>query len=92
MHSGGEENQRGNVVILNKRTSQIVQRVCYKEVPPILVRLMGKPAETVIVQVCMSKSDYKNEEIEEFYQGIEEMINERQREEIIKVPWLTGMQ
>jgi len=39
-----------------------------------LVRLQGKQADTVIIQVYMPTSNHKEEDIDEMYERIEEFI------------------
>jgi len=75
LHGGGSEHRNGVAVILDKRTAASVVKVSYEGDRLMLVKLRGKPTDIVIVQVYMPTSEHKEEEVEEMYDKIEELLD-----------------
>ena len=61
-------------MILDKSTVSTILDVCYEGDRLMMVRLQGKQADTVVIQVDMPTSNHKEEEIDEMYDRIEELI------------------
>ena len=74
IQSGGDGRQSGVALILDKSTASTILDVCYEGDRLMMVRLQGKQANTVIIQVYMPTSNHKEEEIDEMYDRIEELI------------------
>ena len=75
LHGGGSEHRNGVAVILDKRTAASVVKVSYEGDRLMLVKLRGKPTDIVIVQVYMPTSEHKEEEVEDMYEKIEELLD-----------------
>ena len=57
IHSGGMEHQRRVAVVLDKWTAKAVDKVIYEGDRLMLVKLRGKPADVVILQIYMPTSE-----------------------------------
>ena len=75
LHGGGSEHRNGVAVILDKRTAASVVKVSYEGDRLMLVKLRGKPTDIVIIQVYMPTSEHKEEEVEDMYEKIEELLD-----------------
>jgi len=62
-HSGGDENQRGEAVILDKRNSQLCGKVRFKSDILLMVKVKGKPVDMCIIQVYMPTMEHSEEEL-----------------------------
>jgi len=69
-HSVGEESQRAVAVILDKRTAQTVESVCYEGDGLLMVHLRGKQTDVLIVEVYMPASDYNDIDVEDTIRGL----------------------
>ena len=74
IYSGGEKGQRGVAVVLDRMMSGRVTKVIQCNERVMLVRMKNELVDIVIIQVYMPTSDSEDEEVEEMYEKIEELI------------------
>jgi len=74
IYGGGKESQRGVAVLLDKETAKSVIKVIYHSDRLLLVKLKAEPVDLLVIQVYMPTSAYKDEEIDNIYDEIEELI------------------
>jgi len=79
IQSGGEESQRGVAIILDQRTANAVEKIHYEGDRLLTMRLKGKPVDLCIIQVYMPTSGHTDEEVEEMYEKIDELIDSETR-------------
>jgi len=75
-YSGGERAERGVAVLVHKSVVRSVVKkiVCNGRI--IAVKLKAEPVSILIMQVYMPKSEYEYDEVETFYDTIEEILEE----------------
>jgi len=76
IHSGGEESQRGVAIISDRRTANCVENVRYDDDRVLMVKLKGKPVDVCIIQVYMSTTKHSEEEVEDMYENIEQLLDD----------------
>jgi len=74
IYSGGERGKRGVAVILDKVYGERISKVIQCNDRLMLVRIKAEPVDIVLVQVYMPTTDAEDEEIEEMYEKIEELV------------------
>jgi len=74
--SGGERAERGVAIVVHKIVvrSVIKKIVCNDRI--IAVKLKTEPVSILIMQVYMPTSEYEDDEVEKFYDTIEEILEE----------------
>lgn len=89
IHAGGQKKQNGVAVILDKHQADKVLKVNQVNERLIMVKLSSTPVDIVIIQVYMPTSQHKDEEIEEMYEAIEEVMKDEKGNEftIIMGDW-----
>jgi exonuclease III len=74
-YSGGEKSERGVAIVVHKSiVGSVVKIMCNDRL--IVVKLNAEPVNVLIVQVYMPMSDYEDEEVEELYDRIEDILEE----------------
>ena len=74
IHSGGKKMERGVAIILDKRLANRIKNIVYKGDRILMVKIDYEPKDIVIIQVYMPTSQHRDEEIEEMYEEIEELM------------------
>jgi len=85
IYSGGQQSQRGVCVILDETTSRCVNQVKYISDRLMMVRLNGEPVDIVIILVYMPTSDYEDEDVEEVYEQIEDLMRNGRGDDYVVV-------
>ncbi len=75
INTAGKKGQAGVGIIMNKVLGKRVQSYIQYNERVLLVRIEAKPVDLVIVQVYMPTGSYKEEEIEEVYEELEEVLS-----------------
>ena len=84
IHAGGEKGQRGVAVILDKTFSDRVTKIVQHSDRLILVRIAAEPVDLVIIQVYMPTTEAEDEEIDQMYEQIEDLIKkEKARDQVL---------
>ena len=73
--SNGEESQRGVAIILDPRAARTVDKIRYEGDRLLLVKLRGSPTDIVIIQVYMPTTEHKEEEVDQMYERIDEILD-----------------
>ena len=74
IYTGGEKSQRGVGILLNARIARTVKKVERHEDRILVVTLEAEPVDIIIVQVYMPTTDYPDEEVENIYESLENII------------------
>lgn len=74
-YSGGEERQRGVAVMMDNETAKSVLEIQYCSDRLMMVKIKAEPVNVIIIQVYMPTSDHEDDEIEEMYDRIEELMD-----------------
>ena len=77
IYSGGKEHQRGVGVILGKELSKRVIDIVKVNDRLMMVEIETVPVHLIVIQVYMPTSDCKEEELEEMYNKLEELVDKR---------------
>lgn len=84
LSSGGEEKRNGVALVLGKSMSECVQRVEFVSDRIIMARISAEPRDVVVIQVYMPTTDYADDEIEDMYERLEELMgSEKQNSYLI---------
>ena len=75
IYAGGNENQRGVAVILDGETAKRVTKIVQHSDRLILVKIQAEPVDLVVIQIYMPTSDHEDEEVEELYEELEELMD-----------------
>ena len=75
-YSGGEGAEKGVAIVVHKSVVRSVVKkiVCNDRI--IAVKLKAEPVIILIMQVYMPMLEYENDEVEKFYDTIEEILEE----------------
>ncbi|XP_042878322.1 craniofacial development protein 2-like [Penaeus japonicus] len=85
-HSGAEKkHERGVGVLVEKETAKSVIECTPVSDRIIAIRLKGKPRNMTIIQIYAPTSDSEDEEIERFYQDLEQTIKEKAKKDILVI-------
>ena len=74
IYAGGNESQRGVAVLLDNETAKRVTTVVQHSDRLILVKIQAEPVDIVIIQVYMPTSNHSDEEVEDAYEQLEELM------------------
>ena len=74
IHSGGNECQRGIVIILDKVTASCVTDIHQYNDRVLMIKINAKPLNIMILQVYFPISEYDDSEVDEIYDQIEDVI------------------
>lgn len=77
IYSGGAERQRGVAIIVEKELSKRITVIEKISDRLIMVKLEAEPVPLVILQVYMPTSDCDDEEIEEMYDKLDELLDKQ---------------
>jgi len=75
IYSGGERAERGVAIALRGNAKKAVEEVECISDRIMWIRLKGEKLDSLIIQVYMPTSDHPDDEVEEMYDAIEEIIN-----------------
>ena len=81
IHTGSLNGNAGVGIMLRKSAGIRVKSFLQYNERIVMVKLETKPVDTVVVQVYMPTTDYEDEEVEEVYDDIREIINQVRGEE-----------
>ena len=73
-YAGGKESQRGVAIILDKEMAKRVLKVDMVSDRIISVKIQADPVDLMIIQVYMPTSAHEDEEVDEIYDRIEELM------------------
>jgi exonuclease III len=75
-YSGGDRAERGVAIAVHKSVvKSVVKKSVYSD-RLIAIKLQAEPVSILIVQVHMPTLDYEDDEVEELYDVIEEILEE----------------
>jgi len=75
-YSGGEGAERGVAIVVHKSVVRsVVKKIAYNE-RIIAIKLKAKPVNILIMQVHVPTSEYEDDEVENLYDTIEEILEE----------------
>ena len=75
-YSGGEGAERGVAIVVHKSAVRSVVKkiVCNDRI--IAIKLKAEPVNILIMQVYMATSEYEDDEVENLYDTVEEILEE----------------
>jgi hypothetical protein len=76
IHAGGSKKQNGVAVILDKHQADKVVKINQVNDRLIMIKLNAEPVDIIVIQVYMPTSQHKDDEIEEMYEDIEEVMRQ----------------
>ena len=75
-YSGGERAEKGVAIVLHKSVVRSVfKKIVYND-RIIAIKLQAEPINILMIQVYMPTSEHEDEEVEELYDVIEEILEE----------------
>jgi exonuclease III len=77
IYAGGDKKQRGVAVMMDEEVAKRVTDVERCSDRLIMVKVKATPVDMVLIQVYMPTSDHDDEEIEQMYEQIEELIDKQ---------------
>ena len=75
IYSGGEEHQNGVALVLDENAGKRVKRIEQINDRIIVVKLETESVDTVLIQIYMPTTNHTEEEVEQMYEKLEELIN-----------------
>ena len=85
IYSGGDQCKQGVALILDEEVGRRVIEVNQVSDRLIMIKINAKPVDVVLIQVYMPTTEYEDEEIEEMYEQIENIINKQKEDDNIIV-------
>ena len=85
IYAGGEESQRGVAVILDKETSKRVTKIVQHSDRMIMVKIKAEPVDLIIIQVYFPTTGHDDEEVENLYEALEELIDKEKGKDYLVV-------
>ena len=79
---GGDKHEKGVGIILDPDTKKPVKGIWKYSDRILLVTLSGKPFDIAILQVYSPTLEYQDEDIELFYEQIDEVLNQLKSQDI----------
>ena len=76
IYSGGAKKENGVAIMVEEKVVKSVEKVRHEGDRLIMVRLKAIPVNMVIIQLYMPTSGHTEEEIEDMYQRLEDLIQE----------------
>lgn len=76
IHSGGNRKQNGVAILLDKHQASKVVKISQISDRLLLVKINSHPVDIVIIQVYMPTSQHRDEEIDDMYEEIEELMKQ----------------
>ena len=83
LYSGGEEHRNGVGKLMNINNARSIIGYWPISNRLIMVKLQGKPFDINILQTYAPTQDHNDEDIEQFYEEIQQAINQAKSDEII---------
>jgi exonuclease III len=77
VYTGGHESKRGVAILMDEKTAKCVKEIERISDRLISVTISAQPKDLVVMQVYMPTSDYDDEDIEEMYNKIEEVMGRK---------------
>jgi len=75
-YSGGERAEKGVVIVVHKSiVRSVVKKTVYND-RIIVIKLQAEPINILMMQVYMPTSEHEDDEVEELYDIIEEILEE----------------
>jgi exonuclease III len=76
IHSGGDENQRGVAIIFDERAAHCITNIKYCIDRLMAVKVKATSVDLVVIQVYMPSSEHTEEEVDEIYEKIEDIMQD----------------
>lgn len=74
IYSGGKEHRQGVAILLDKEMAKRVTNVMQCNDRMMMIKIEAEPVDIVIIQVYMPTTDHDDEEVEDIYEQLEELI------------------
>jgi hypothetical protein len=82
IYSGGEQHQKGVAIILDPETAKSVKNYWPVSDRVIAIKLQGKPFDICIVQSYAPTSDYEDEEVDGFYEDLDNVMRQMKSQDV----------
>ena len=82
IYSGGEQHKNGVAIILDPETSKSVKNYWPVSDRMVAVKLQGKPFDICIVQSYAPTSDYEDEEVDGFYEDLDNVMRQMKSQDV----------
>lgn len=83
LYSGGDKGSNGVGLLLTDELAKNIVKVNQKSDRLISVRIKAEPRNLLLIQVYMPTTAHSDEEIEEMYESIEELINDGSKDDFV---------
>ena len=83
LYSGGQEHRNGVGILMKNNITRSIMGYWPISNRVIMVKLQGKPFNINILQTYAPTQDHNDEDIEQFYEEIQQAINQAKSDEII---------
>ena len=83
LYSGGQEHRNGVGILIKNNITRSVMAYWLISNRVIMVKLQGKPFNINILQTYASAQDHDDEDREQFYEEVQQAINQAKSDEII---------
>jgi hypothetical protein len=77
IYSGGKESQRGVAILLDSTVAKRVTRIIQHSDRLVMVKVQAEPTDLVIIQVYMPTTGHDDEEVDNVYEELENIIDEQ---------------
>jgi len=75
-YSGGEWDENGVAILVHKSiVRNVIKKIVYND-RILAIKLQAEPINILIIQVCRPTSKHKDDEVDELYDIIEELLEE----------------
>uniref|UniRef100_A0A8D8YDR6 Craniofacial development protein 2 n=1 Tax=Cacopsylla melanoneura TaxID=428564 RepID=A0A8D8YDR6_9HEMI len=83
IYSGGTKSRKGVGFILNQRTMNTVETIHRESERVIAIKIKAQPVDLFIIEAYAPTSDAAEEEVDEFYESVKNVINKKKSRDIL---------
>ena len=85
IYTESKRGQNGVGILLEKRLKNRVKKIVQKSDRVLMIKIEAKPKDMVVIQVYLPQSERTEEEVEEVYEQIDELMNAEHNKDTVLI-------